>query len=177
MRIALLFVAVIGCSTEERLIGSVEATGSLGGKELHLKSAAGGVVKSGKSSVLLVYLSPLDDACEAPSIDIAGEVALEFALYQSGGDGTVPATFPDQYSTDVTSFGPWVEIDTFVRDTNCQPTNSEGKGTGRVVLRVIDSYVTNTVSGTFEFSNGADNVKGSFSTTECAFLEPTTPCR
>ena len=168
-----LLVLLVAC-TSSSSSSSISVSGSLGGKALAIKSAAATVFTDSKGSSLMIYLSPDADACTATADVPAGGSALEFALYQQQGGAIVSDMDLKTYSTDVTTAGPWVEIDTIQRGTDCTATAAEGKGQGSVMLTKASGGV---YAGTFDFTHGTDHITGSFTTDACAWTPPTTICQ
>src|SRR5690349_4580245 len=107
-----LLVLLAACASQASSSSQITVSGSLAGKPLALKSAAATVFTDNKGSSLLVYLLPSADACTATSTVPAGGSALEFAIYQMQNGAIVADTDLETYTTDTTTPGPWVEIDT-----------------------------------------------------------------
>ena len=172
--IALSFLIACTSTSASTGGGGVESSGSLGGVAPALKASVSKIETDNKGSVLVIALSPFDDPCSAPSLTMASSSAVELALYKAD-----PATGALVAATDLTTYntesigtpGPYLEIDVFVRDATCSPTDKEGKGTGTVTLTGVDDA---GYTGTFDFTSGDDRLQGSFSSESCAFMDTKT---
>ncbi|HTR55829.1 MAG TPA: hypothetical protein VMJ10_34370 [Kofleriaceae bacterium] len=169
-----LLVLVVACtsssSTKSPGGSSVTVNGTIGGTPPMLVTAVSQVTTDDKGSLLLVWLSPLADACGAPGVFEPSEASIELALYKAGAGGLVAATDPGAYTTDVTGPGPYAEIDVYDRDASCQPTDAEGKGDGTVTLTTAG----NAPAGSFDFTTGSEHVSGTFDAETCAWTDATT---